>query len=283
MNPPRASVTAQRLATALPLLPGLILLIWVPALRPLFVVLVAALAALAAHEFCRMAVAAGIEDSRRITIPFAALLAVCAGLFDAWGYGTHTALLPVLFAVVTLHLCLGPRTIAGLSASVFGVMYTGYCGSFCIALHGMHPYGPGLLTFLIAVIACSDTAAYFVGKTLGRHKLAPVISPNKTVEGALAALVGAAGCAAVLYLLKTGLQWNAYPAWPLYVYVLVAVLLSLVGQAGDLMESLMKRNANIKDSGILFPGHGGVLDRCDAMLFGGPALYWFVRFFEWMD
>lgn len=125
---------------------------------------------------------------------------------------------------------------------------------------------------LMAVLPlwAGDTAALFVGKAIGRHKLAPSISPNKTVEGAL-------GNLAACVLVAWGL--GAWLRMPLSQWLACGVAVGVLGQVGDLLESVLKRKADVKDSGVLFPGHGGVLDRIDSLLFAAPAvasifMYW---------
>jgi phosphatidate cytidylyltransferase len=122
--------------------------------------------------------------------------------------------------------------------------------------------------FVLAVLFAGDTAAYYVGKAFGRHKLSPNISPGKTVEGALG---GLAANLLVGLLFKT--WW--LPELPWSFCVGLVVLLGVVGQVGDLVESMLKRSVDSKDSGGVLPGHGGVLDRVDGLLFAAPALYYF--------
>ncbi len=219
-----------------------------------------------------MARQAGVEVADRAGI----LLAMLPPLGAAVGLHPHAALMLAVFLLATIHLFSSRHTIAGLATSVFGMVYVGYCASFFTAMHRMPGLGPGLITLLVFTIGCSDTGAYVFGKALGRHKLAPHISPNKTIEGSVAALLFAAISGAALYGVKQALGWPHFPEWPVGIYMLAALCLSIVGQLGDLVESLLKRNAGVKDSGALFPGHGGALDRCDAFLFGGPTLYGFV-------
>ncbi|MEE8366790.1 MAG: phosphatidate cytidylyltransferase [Thermoanaerobaculia bacterium] len=122
---------------------------------------------------------------------------------------------------------------------------------------------PWLLLLLLAVVWAGDSAAFVVGSKLGKHKLAPTISPNKSWEGAVASLVGALAAALVwreFYSAKTGLA----------LLILVAVT-GVVAQLGDLVESMLKRGAGVKDSGTLLPGHGGILDRFDALFFAAPV------------
>ena len=131
--------------------------------------------------------------------------------------------------------------------------------------------GPATLTWLLAVIAISDSAQFYAGRMAGRRPLAPVISPKKTVEGAIGGLVaaGIAGSAAAGYLVPAMSVWSA---------AIIALLLAAAGMAGDLFESLLKRSAGAKDSAALIPGHGGVLDRVDSYLFAAPLYYLLLSF-----
>ena len=121
------------------------------------------------------------------------------------------------------------------------------------------------------VTFASDTAAYFVGKGLGRHKLAPLISPGKTWEGTIGGLVGAV-LFSLLFTLSTPfslpIEWGEA--------LLLGLLVSVFGQIGDLLESLFKRYVGVKDSGKLIPGHGGFLDRMDSIVFAGAVVYYYL-------
>jgi phosphatidate cytidylyltransferase len=124
---------------------------------------------------------------------------------------------------------------------------------------------------LLAGTWAGDTAAYFVGKKLGRNKLAPRLSPGKTVEGALGGLAGSA--------LGASLVNFFYPAASFSMIAILGLLVGVFGMLGDLFESSLKRTAGIKDTGVIIPGHGGVLDRFDSMIFTAPAAYYFVTLF----
>jgi phosphatidate cytidylyltransferase len=128
--------------------------------------------------------------------------------------------------------------------------------------------GQDLLMMLFVIIWANDIFAYVIGKTLGRHPLAPVISPRKTVEGAVAGFLF--GIPAAWLYQRFFLPWMGD-----FHAVLLGMLIGLAGQAGDLCESLVKRAANVKDSGAILPGHGGMLDRLDSLLFGAPAMYYY--------
>ncbi len=134
-----------------------------------------------------------------------------------------------------------------------------------VRLHGMDAHGPGLMMFFLVLIWVADSGAYFAGRAFGRRKLAPHISPGKTVEGVLGALAGGLVCALAL----AWLGWLSLPAWML---TLICVSTVLVSVGGDLWESVLKRERGMKDSGAILPGHGGVLDRIDSQIAAGP---WF--------
>lgn len=154
-----------------------------------------------------------------------------------------------------------------------------YSGYFVIlvgwlAMLSLHAQQPSLLLFLFVLIWVADIAAYFTGKKFGHSKLAEQLSPGKTREGVLGAIVGA-----LLFSLLGVYLWQEKLVWGLAIYfVLLCVLSALISVVGDLFESLLKRNSGMKDSGFLIPGHGGVLDRIDSLLAASPGfmlgLYW---------
>lgn len=131
--------------------------------------------------------------------------------------------------------------------------------------------GPAATTWLIAVIAISDSAQYYTGRAFGRRKLAPAVSPAKTIEGAIGGVVVAAIAGAALARV-------CLPQVPMAVAGVLTLTLVMFGIAGDLFESLIKRSAGVKDSSALIPGHGGVLDRIDSYLFAAPVFYWLLRY-----
>jgi phosphatidate cytidylyltransferase len=118
----------------------------------------------------------------------------------------------------------------------------------------------------------TDTAAYYTGRAIGRHKLAPRVSPGKTIEGTIG---GFAAAVVTGYLCKLGF----FPEIPAVHALALGATLGMIGQIGDLAESLLKRGSNVKDSGTLLPGHGGVLDRVDSILFCAPVLFYYSRLF----
>ena len=149
-----------------------------------------------------------------------------------------------------------------------GWFYIALPFAFLVMLRDATPFGSRLILFLIFVIAVGDTAAYYTGRAIGQRKLAPQISPGKTVEGAVASLIFAT--AAGYWLLG---KW--LPLMPRHHLIMLPLLLNVAGQAGDLAESALKRGAGRKDSSSLLPGHGGLLDRIDGLLFGAPLLWYY--------
>ena len=152
------------------------------------------------------------------------------------------------------------------SLMIGGVLYIGWLLYLLVDLRSL--FGREWVLLALFVTFGSDTAAYFIGKAFGKHKLAPQISPGKTWEGAIAGIIGGI-IIALLFAFSS--------PWQLPLDYLEAILLgavvSVFGQLGDLVESLLKRNFGVKDSGFLMPGHGGILDRLDSVLFAGAAVY----------
>jgi phosphatidate cytidylyltransferase len=153
--------------------------------------------------------------------------------------------------------------------TLFPVFYVAVPLGLAAALHADR--GPWALAVPFLVVVASDSAQFYGGRTFGRRPLAPRISPKKTVEGAICGVIVAAAVAAWLGPYAT-------PAAPRGLLVLLGALLGIVGILGDLFESLLKRSSGIKDSSSLIPGHGGVLDRIDALLFVFPAYYLFLKY-----
>lgn len=158
---------------------------------------------------------------------------------------------------------------AGIVARVFGLLYLIVFPSFVSKVHGL-PHGPALLFLMIGVVWLGDIGAYYGGKNFGKHKLSPLISPGKTWQGAIAGLLSCALWAVL---------WGGYalPHISAWKWVLICMLSSVVAQAGDLMESLLKRAYAVKDSGSLIPGHGGVFDRFDSLILMAPFFYLLLR------
>lgn len=168
----------------------------------------------------------------------------------------------------------GKRTLtevlASISVSAAGLVFVVLPFSAVVRLHGVDVVGRWLLLFTVVLVWVGDSAAYFVGRRFGRWKMSPQISPNKTWEGAGANFLGALFVAAVFG------YWTKIP--PAHMLGMAAVG-SVAGQIGDLFESAWKRSAAVKDSGMILPGHGGMLDRIDALILAAPAVWYY---FEWV-
>lgn len=270
-NPERGSVWI-RLLTAGVLIPIVLALLWVPRLHYGFILLVAAFAFVGAREFYAMAKAKGHN-------PAATLGAIgCAAMAGAayWN-NLSIVLLAFFFTMMSAAFLLILRekpSMDDLATTVFGLVYVGLIAAHFSLLQQQAGLGPGLVSMALTAVILSDTGAYFTGKSIGRHKLAPRVSPGKTIEGSIGGLIAAAVGMAIVYGIKHGLDTSALPDWPVWRYMLVGVVLAVAGQVGDLVESMLKRDAGVKDSGSILPGHGGVLDRCDGFIFAAPVMYY---------
>lgn len=240
-----------------------------------FALFVGVFAGLAAWELCKMNEGRGVRTYPTragllaAAIPLIALLSV-AGQYPVW----VTLLIIALGTPVLLATPVEGRPALAASVSVFAALYTGGLLAFAVWLRGLDPRmgwrGAAILFLPIALTWIGDTAAYFVGKGLGRTKLAPTTSPNKTVEGAVGGFVVTVA-AAYLYVELTR-EWTGWTLPLMHVLALGAAI-SLAGQAGDLVESKFKRDCDVKDSSSLIPGHGGFLDRIDSLLYAFPVTY----------
>jgi phosphatidate cytidylyltransferase len=165
----------------------------------------------------------------------------------------------------------GPQALRDASAALFPVFYIGMPLGALAAVRSIGGRDATLL--LMVTIVVSDSAQYYTGRALGRHKLAPAISPSKTIEGAIGGLVF--GTAAMTY---GGLE--VFRGVNFWLLMGTSVAVVVLGMAGDLFESLLKRSAGVKDSSTLIPGHGGILDRIDSWLFAAPAFYVFTTYLQ---
>jgi len=271
LEAPRKSGVLKRLASALVLLP-VFLLIVVKAPGWMFNALVIVASAGALWELVRLFEQAGRPVDRglaivggvAVTASFAA-----ARVLDPLALPVFTLLMAVV-AVLAAPVWRGTPDVARSANTLLAITYIGWLLGFGILLHHTSTLGDELVLYVVGVTWIGETAAYFVGSTMGRRKLAPVISPKKSVEGALAQLAAsiATGAAVGAWLL---------PTCGATVWLGGGALLGVIGQFGDLAESAIKRSAGTKDTGALIPGHGGVLDRIDSLLFNLPAFYYFSR------
>jgi phosphatidate cytidylyltransferase len=153
---------------------------------------------------------------------------------------------------------------AGISSSA--LLLVGFPLSYAVSLHGLNGVGPKLLLFALVITWAGDTVAYFVGRAIGKHPFAPLLSPKKTWEGAVGGFVGS---------LLVGFAFSYWIKAPVPQMLAMAGVGSIAGQVGDLLESAYKRSAGVKDSGALLPGHGGILDRIDALILAIPVVWYY--------
>ena len=261
-----------RSITAAVLLAVFLFAIWTPSMRLLFAILVSALVLVGLYELFAIARARQISPET-IGGMLAGTLIAFSGYFGSLTL-TNFLLYGGCLLVAALHVVRGQHAVAGLAGTIFGLIYVGWFGAHIVLIHGRPGQGPGLVMLLFVAVILTDTAAFFVGRAIGKHKLAPKASPGKTWEGAFAGLFGSVIGMAVLYYIGQDVRMTAVPDWSLSRYLYAGAVLSVASQVGDLAESCLKRDAGLKDSGHVFPGHGGVLDRCDGFLFAAPFLYY---------
>jgi len=273
----------RRLASAVVLIPAFV---WVTAGAPawMFQTLVVAASALACAELARMFERTGRPIHTWLTVgvgaAFSASFATSLYTVARDGGGSLRLMpAPELALVVGVGLILsaplwsaGRAPVESTANTLFGTVYVGWLLGYAIWLQGRAD-GPFLVLFLVGVTWAGESAAYLVGSAVGRYPIAPVLSPRKTVEGSIAQLVVsiAAGLGLGVWLL---------PACSLVGAAGAGALLGVIGQVGDLAESAIKRSIGTKDAGDLIPGHGGMLDRIDSLLFNAPALY-FYSLYAW--
>ncbi|HEX4770633.1 MAG TPA: phosphatidate cytidylyltransferase [Bryobacteraceae bacterium] len=185
---------------------------------------------------------------------------------------TLTSVLLILVVVTTIALRLDnlKEVLGHAAATIFGIFYTFAPWRFAIDLREQSVH---LLFFALALNWAGDSSAYYMGRSFGKHRLAPIVSPKKSWEGAAAAVAGSV----IFGLLYVGYFVPAVPKWQV---VVIAIVANIAGQFGDLVESAIKRGAGLKDSGTMLPGHGGVLDRLDSSLFALPVAYTLLALFK---
>ncbi|MFC1950252.1 phosphatidate cytidylyltransferase [Chloroflexota bacterium] len=258
----------KRVITVLCGIPFLIAIIWFG--EPWFTILVAVWGLLAVYEFYRMVAASKVSPLTCFGLIWT-LLFILSPHFD---YNILTPLLLTSAVVVSLIWLLVRRqkegAFIGWVWTIGGILYMGWLLSHLVVLRGQ-PDGRNWVFLALLVTFTSDTAAFFVGRAWGKHRLAPRISPGKTWEGAIAGVFWAI-IVSLLFTIPTPLYlplmyWQA---------ILLGFLVSIFGQLGDLVESLFKRNMGVKESSRLLPGHGGFLDRIDSVVFAGVVVYYYV-------
>jgi len=274
----------SRILTAAIALPILIASILVPWLQPLFVVIAAAAMVLGLYEFYVLA------RKKDLKPDIAAGFLGGAALFTIFYFATPEPLQPrldgqmltMVLIVLTVSTLLAAlfrgapfdKMVATTGVTLLGVLYVVLLGGHLVALRTgfEQKLSSHLLSFFFLVLMGADTGAYYTGRTIGKHKLAPAISPGKTWEGVAGGMVAALGLATIAhfwFFQELPLKW----ALPL------AAVMTVLGILGDLTESALKRGAGAKDAAKILPGHGGALDRLDSLLFNAPLIYYFAHFY----
>jgi len=274
MSEPRSNLVT-RVITALIILPVVLVLIWVPTLKIGFAVLVAFIVLTTQREFLTL-----LRSKKIPTHSSTAHLGAIAIVVAAWFDPVYLNAAMIGAVALTGYACVATSapSAAGVCGAFAILVYTAWCPAHVLLIHQRDPDGAGLVMLLVVCVVVTDTAAYFTGKAVGRHPLAPVISPKKTWEGSLGGLIGAIAGALVVWGLDREFGWAVYPDWTPVRYAGTGAALSVVAQVSDLVKSAVKRDAGVKDSGNLLPGHGGALDRFDGFLFAAPVLYYMAVF-----
>lgn len=273
----------SRIVTALIGLPILIASILVPWLEPLFVVLAGAALMLGLYEFYVLAKKKDLKpDAAAGFLGGAALFTVFYFASTDPRQELDLQTIALILIVLTIGTLIATtlrgapfdKMIASTGATILGVVYVVVLGGHLVAVRtGFdQQLSAHLLSFFFLILMGADTGAYYVGRAIGKHKLAPTISPGKTWEGVAGGILAALALAVVAhfwFFKELPLKW----ALPL------AGVMVILGILGDLTESALKRGAGAKDAAKILPGHGGVLDRLDSLLFNAPLIYYFAHFY----
>jgi phosphatidate cytidylyltransferase len=289
----------KRIATAVVLIPIVLALI-LRAPVPVLAVVAGMVALITIHEFLKLTESYGVQPLRWPTYLFSALffflLAIAApedpAPLSTWKFlvamGFAAAIVPFVFLTRAMRNEDLRSGYPAAAASVFAFTYIVLPMGMLVQLRQQWA-GAFYVLYLLLVVWAGDIFAYFVGKAVGRHLMSPRISPKKTWEGAVASLVASVGVGWVMFrhaeqissaLLRVGLITRPGGMYGLEIpamgpVILLTIGLNVAAQLGDLVESLIKRGAGVKDSGAILPGHGGMLDRIDAMLFAAPVLWFY--------
>lgn len=289
----------KRIATAVVLIP-IVLVLTLRAPVSVLAIVVGFVALLTVHEFLKLTEAYGVRPLRLLTYVFCALFFLLLALnfgndkpllstaIFVYSLGFAAAIAPFIFLTRAMKSEALNTGYPAAAASVFAFTYIALPMGMLVQLRQQWA-GAFYLLYLLLVVWAGDIFAYFVGKSVGRHLMAPRISPKKTWEGAAASLAAsiAVGWAMFHYavplssaLLRAGLIARRDGLFGLEQpamgpVIVLTIVLNVAAQLGDLVESLIKRGAGVKDSGAILPGHGGMLDRIDALLFAAPVLWYY--------
>ncbi len=264
-----------RLLTAVVLVPIVALAIWVGGFA--FLALLAILLALAEIEFCQLARRDGYHPAIFIGVGLLWLLLLDAH-FTEWGLLRPALTLTLLGSLAWQLFHREGSPVADWSLTVVGGLYLGMTGACLILLRMIEPDGLWWTLTVVPSIMLADSGAYFVGRAWGRHKLAPTLSPGKTWEGYIAGVVTGGLLTGLLGTLWSMVADGGTTLNGMHGLVL-GVVIAAVAPLGDLAVSMIKRSANVKDSGSIIPGHGGALDRVDSVLWAAVIGYFYVIWF----
>ena len=279
-------MTWKRVATALVLIPIVVAIVLFTN-TAVVAIATSIITVLALWEYFALGDAIG-HRAYRLWTTFCALLLICLQFLNAydsrvsqpihflfgWPIGEPPSLQWVVFLFVlglTMFTLWTKRALvealpaAGVSSSA--LLLTAFPLSYAVPLHGLPRIGSRLLLFALAITWAADTTAYFVGRAIGKHPLAPHISPKKTWEGSIGSMLGS---------LLVAYAFSFWIRIPLPHLLIMAAVGNIAGQFGDLLESAYKRSAGVKDSGGLLPGHGGILDRIDALILCIPVIWYYL-------
>jgi phosphatidate cytidylyltransferase len=265
----------KRVLSGIVLLLLLGLSVWIS--KYLFIAFAVLVLGLALWEFYGLAAQVGCQCYR--------FLGYCASAVVIYSFSiVNTALIlptcvALLFAMMIAVLFENrsasdfEKILISVAATLMGVFYvmvlTGYLIGVRVIAEGDR--ASQLLSFFFLIIVAGDTGAYYTGRNFGKHKLAPRISPGKTIEGSIGGILASMAASLIV-------KYTFFPELPFLHAILLAVVMNVVGQLGDLFESLLKRGAKIKDAASIIPGHGGLLDRLDSIVFNAPLLYYYYLF-----
>ncbi len=267
----------QRTLVVIVLLPIGLLLIWLGG--PVFAALITLILGLAAWEYANLFRAGGLQPARPLVV--GGVLALSIG--RAWnGFESAPWLISLLVLVaMTWHLVAYERgrdqAATDFVVTLGGIFYIGWLGSYLLSLRTL-PDGLWWILLVLPTVWVADSGAYFIGRSLGRHKFSPRLSPKKTWEGYFGGVLTGT-LAGVLFAWLWGQPWASAAMIPLWQGALLGLALSLITPLGDLGESMIKRQVGVKDSSHLIPGHGGAFDRIDSWLWGAVLGYYLLIVF----
>jgi phosphatidate cytidylyltransferase len=234
----------------------------------LFLLLILSVTFLGLKEYYALALAGLVPREKRVGIFLSLLLPLSLYAEDCRWFAAAMAMILMLLFLMALRARRDfSRQVDQVSRLILGLLYVPFLLAHFLLMHSMQE-GRLWILFTLVLTYCGDTAAFYAGRAWGRKKLAPEISPSKTVEGGAGAIIGS--IAGALFF-----QFFFLPQLPALQAFVLGTAVGIIGQMGDLFESMLKRSAEVKDSGTLIPGHGGLLDRIDSVLFAGPLVYYY--------